>query len=178
MPASQILKDGYGQCNTKAILLMALFRAAKIPCRLHGFTIKKQLQRGVVPELVYPLAPSNIIHAWVEIEYKDKWISLEGFILDGQYLSALQTKFNATESICKYGAGTDTLSAPNVEWTGHDTYIQKTGINNDFGVFDNPDSFYTKHRQSLSPLKSALYRYGIRHWMNARVKKLRQTGAL
>lgn len=53
IPASEVLKDGYGQCNTKATLLMALLRALNIPCRLHGFTIHKGLQRGVVPELVY-----------------------------------------------------------------------------------------------------------------------------
>ena len=29
--ASQILKDGYGQCNTKSTLLMALLRANGIP---------------------------------------------------------------------------------------------------------------------------------------------------
>lgn len=37
--ASQVLKDGYGQCNTKSTLLMALLRAVNIPNRLHGFTI-------------------------------------------------------------------------------------------------------------------------------------------
>ena len=44
--ASQVLKDGYGQCNTKSTLLMALLRAVNIPNRLHGFTIDKALQKG------------------------------------------------------------------------------------------------------------------------------------
>ena len=38
IPASQVLEDGYGQCNTKGTLLMALLRALNIPCpstRLH-----------------------------------------------------------------------------------------------------------------------------------------------
>ena len=63
LPASRVLADGYGQCNTKGTLLMALLRALDVPCRFHGFTIDKRLQRGVVPELVYPLAPANIIHS-------------------------------------------------------------------------------------------------------------------
>lgn len=29
IPASKVLKDGYGQCNTKGTLFMALLRAAK-----------------------------------------------------------------------------------------------------------------------------------------------------
>lgn len=49
IPASEVLSDGYGQCNTKGTLLMALLRGVGIKCRIHGFTIHKGLQRGVVP---------------------------------------------------------------------------------------------------------------------------------
>lgn len=44
VPASRVLRDGYGQCNTKGTLFMALLRACDIPCRVHGFTIDKKLQ--------------------------------------------------------------------------------------------------------------------------------------
>ncbi len=63
IPASEVLSDGYGQCNTKSTLLMALLRAVSISCRIRGFTIHKSLQRGVVPELVYPITPDNILHS-------------------------------------------------------------------------------------------------------------------
>ena len=46
--ASQVLSDGYGQCNTKGTLFMALLRACGIPCRVHGFTIDKKLQKGAM----------------------------------------------------------------------------------------------------------------------------------
>ena len=36
LTASQVLKDGYGQCNTKATLFMALLRRLGIQCRFHG----------------------------------------------------------------------------------------------------------------------------------------------
>ncbi len=45
LPASQVLADGIGQCNTKTTLLMALLRTPGVPCRFHGFTIHKALQR-------------------------------------------------------------------------------------------------------------------------------------
>lgn len=172
LPASKILADGYGQCNTKGTLLMALLRGLGVPCRFHGFTIDKRLQRGVVPELVYPLAPSNIIHSWVEIQHDGQWLELEGFILDTPVLDALQNAFPDRNSLCAYGAGTDCLQSPDVAWRGASTYIQKTGINHDFGTFDNPDAFYENHRQ-LSGLKGVLYRLVVRHWMNNRVKKMR-----
>lgn len=173
LPASAMLADGYGQCNTKATLLMALLRGLGIPCRLHGFTIDKGLQRGVVPELVYPIAPRNILHSWVEIEVDGKWINLEGFILDEEVLSALQKHFPERQNLCAYGAGTDRLQDPAVCWTGASTYIQQTGINQDFGVFDAPDDFYARHRQ-LTGLRGFLYRTILRHWMNRRVGSIRR----
>lgn len=173
IPASQVLSDGYGQCNTKGTLLMALLRGAGIRCQLHGFTIHKGLQRGVVPEPVYPLAPEEILHSWVEIEFDGAWINLEGFILDDAFLSVLKITFSKTDSLCGYGAGTECLSAPPVTWEGRDTYIQKTGIVQDFGVFDTPDAFYGAHEQSFGWLRGVLYRHVIRHWMNARVRAFR-----
>lgn len=171
--AAEVLADGFGQCNTKGTLLMALLRAVGVRCRLHGFTIHKELQRGVVPEIVYPLAPEEIIHSWVEVETESGWVYLEGFILDAAFLSALQSKFPKASSLCGYGAGTDCLANPPVEWTGGDTYIQETGIVQDFGTFDAPDAFYANHRQSFSLVKGLLYRHIIRHWMNARVRRIR-----
>lgn len=171
--AAEVLADGLGQCNTKGTLLMALLRAVGVRCRLHGFTIHKALQRGVVPEPVYPLAPEEIIHSWVEVETETGWVNLEGFILDAAFLSSLQSTFSGTLSLCGYGAGTDSLQAPPVEWTGGDTYIQETGIVQDFGTFNAPDDFYVNHRQSFSLVKELLYRHIIRHWMNARVRRIR-----
>ncbi len=172
LPSSKVLADGYGQCNTKGTLLMALLRALGIPCRFHGFTIDKGLQRGVVPELVYPLAPRNIIHSWVEVQHRGEWLELEGFILDQAVLTALQAAFPDRTSLCAYGAGTDCLQEPNVAWAGQSTYIQKTGINRDFGVFDSPDAFYADHRQ-LTGFRGLAYRLVIRHWMNRRVAQMR-----
>ena len=173
IPASEVLADGYGQCNTKGTLLMALLRGLGLPCRLHGFTIHKALQRGVVPEAVYPIAPEEILHSWVEVWTQARWIELEGFILDNGFLARLQQAFAGAESLCGYGAGTDCLSAPPIEWTGENTYIQKTGIARDFGTYDTPDLFYAEHRQQFGPLRDLIYRGIVRHWMNARVRAIR-----
>ena len=53
IPASRVLADGYGQCNTKGTLFMALLRGVDIPCRVHGFTIDKNLQKGAMTGIVY-----------------------------------------------------------------------------------------------------------------------------
>jgi transglutaminase-like putative cysteine protease len=173
LPASSVLADGIGQCNTKSTLLMALLRAVGISCRFHGFTIDKPLQKGAITGLAYWLAPQRIIHSWVEVNLEGRWIALEGFILDEPYLASLQRRFPQARRFCGYGAATPDLSAPGVEWRGQDTYIQKDGIADDFGVFDSPDAFYARHGSNLSGLKRWLYRRVIRHAMNRNVARIR-----
>ncbi len=179
LPASQVLADGIGQCNTKGTLFMALLRAAGIPCRFHGFTIDKALQKGAITGVAYVLAPRSIIHSWVEVWLDGRWVELEGFILDKAYLSKLQEMFADHEgAFCGFGAATPDLKNPQVDWTGGNTYIQKDGINRDFGVFDNPDSFYAKHGANLSGPKKWLFQAVVRRWMNANVERVRSGGAL
>ena len=174
LPASTVLADGMGQCNTKGTLLMALFRAVGVACRLHGFTIDKALQKGAITGIAYQLAPRSIIHSWVEIWSAGQWIRLEGFILDRAYLQALQGQFaNHQGPFCGYGAATPDLQCPPVDWLGQDTFIQKDGINHDFGLYDTPDDFYAQHGVNLSGLKGWLYVHIIRHSMNRNVHRLR-----
>lgn len=173
LPASRVLADGIGQCNTKSTLLMALLRAVGVPCRFHGFTIDKALQKGAITGLAYRLAPQRIIHSWVEVLLDGRWIALEGFILDAPYLASLQRRFPQARLFCGYGAATTDLSAPGVEWRGQDTSIQKEGIADDFGVFDSPDAFYARHGSNLSGLKRWLYERVIRHAMNRNVARIR-----
>ena len=174
--ASQVLKDGYGQCNTKSTLLMALLRAVNIPSRLHGFTIDKALQKGAINGIWYDLSPSNILHSWVEIYIEEKWFNLEGVILDKIYLKKLQSiNSNKTATFCGYGVYTDNFLNPPIEWNLNDTYIQDKGINQDFGLLDNPDAFYKKHRQELSFFKKLMYMYIVRHLMNRNVRKIRNS---
>lgn len=174
IPASEVLSDGYGQCNTKGTLFMALLRAVGIPCRIHGFTINKKLQKGAMTGLIYKLAPQSIIHSWVEIQYKEHWYNIEGFILDSEYLKKLQKKFSDCETnFCGYGAATDNFQNPQVDWNANDTYIQKEGINQDFGLFDSPDEFFKKHQQPLSPLKKWTYQNIGRKLMNRNVERIR-----
>lgn len=174
MTAEEVLKDGYGQCNTKAILFMALLRAAHIPCRIHGFTINKALQKGAMTGIVYKKAPKNVLHSWVEVFYDAQWYALEGLILDQQYLSNLQQKFKACSgAFCGYGMAVDDFKAPVIDWDVNNTYIQSKGINQDFGIFSSPDELFQAHRQEMSKAKEFLYKNLGRHLMNRNIKKIR-----
>ncbi|MFF2886288.1 transglutaminase family protein [Paenibacillus sp. NPDC057967] len=175
IPASEVLQNGYGQCNTKGILFMALLRAVGVPCRMHGFAIDKQLQKGAMRGWYYQLSPKEIVHSWVEVQYEDKWLNIEGFILDIPYLTKLQQKFGqCTGSFCGYGIATDDFQNPDIYWDENDTYVQKEGIVRDFGIYDSPDAFFSVHQQRLSPFRKMMFSRVVRHLMNRNVRRIRQ----
>ena len=172
--ASKVLADGYGQCNTKGTLFMALLRACNIPCRVHGFTIDKELQKGAMTGIVYKNAPQNVFHSWVEVYFEDKWYELEAFILDMEYLRKLQRKnSNCTGAFCGYGVAVKDFKNPIIDFDRNNTYIQSEGINQDFGVYDSPDDLLKVHQQEMSVIKAFLYRNLGRHLMNRNVNKIR-----
>lgn len=174
--ASKVLMDGYGQCNTKGTLFMALLRACNIPCRVHGFTIDKELQKGAMTGIVYKNAPRNVLHSWVEVYFEDTWYELEAFILDMQYLRKLQIKnSDCTGAFCGYGVAVKNFKNPVIDFDRNNTYIQSEGINQDFGVYDSPDDLLKEHHQEMSELRAFLYRNLGRHLMNRNVNKIRNS---
>ncbi len=174
IPASKVLSDGYGQCNTKGTLFMALLRACHIPCRVHGFTIDKALQKGAMTGIIYKKAPQNVLHSWVEVYFEGIWYELEAFILDRKYLSKLQQQNkDCTGAFCGYGVAVKDFQNPAIDFNRNNTYIQSEGINQDFGVYDAPDDLLAEHQQEMSPIKALLYRTIGRFVMNRNVRKIR-----
>ena len=174
IPASQVLSDGYGQCNTKGTLFMALLRACGIPCRIHGFTIDKKLQKGAMTGFVYKSAPKNVFHSWVEVYFEEQWYELEAFILDKAYLTKLQEKnSDCIGAFCGYGVAVKDFKHPVIDFDRNNTYIQSKGINQDFGVYDSPDELLKEHHQEISGVKAFLYRNLGRHLMNRNVRRIR-----
>lgn len=176
IPASKVLSDGYGQCNTKGTLFMALLRACGIPCRVHGFTIDKKLQKGAMTGFVYRNAPDNVFHSWVEVFVEGNWYELEGFILDKQYIRSLQRiNRDCDGAFCGYGVAVKDFQNPVIDFNLNNTYIQSEGINQDFGVYDSPDEMLKEHSQDLSPAKRFAYKHLGRHLMNRNVKRIRNS---
>ncbi len=175
--ASSILGDGYGQCNTKTSLSMALFRKLEIPCRFHGFKVDKSVQRGVINGLLYILAPKHIIHSWTEIYFQNRWINLEGLILDKSYLQNLQHRFQSFKGpFCGFGVAAENLQNPPIDWQGDHTYIQDQSIVLDLGLYDSPDVFYRQHGTNLRGIRRSMFKHVARHIMNRNVKRIRESG--
>jgi hypothetical protein len=178
IPASEVLSDGIGQCNTKAILFMALLRAMNIPCRLHTYMVDKRMQKGAVGRTAYLVAPKEIIHTTVEVRYGDGWVNLEGIILDEDYIGGVQDMFAGHKgSFCGYAIGVDDFQNPHIEFDGGDTSIQSTSIVRDLGVFNSPDEFYKENGTNTNGLKTVFYKTVLHRLMNRNVQKIRSRSA-
>lgn len=174
LTAEQVLTDGYGQCNTKATLLMALLRGAGMPCRLHGFEVSKEFQRGATTALISFLAPRYIIHTWAEVYYNDQWMALEGVITDKKYFHAVKNKYKHEKGEFKrFAIATSHFSTLAIDWNGEATYVQNAAIVTDLGVWDNPDEFFAKYAQNFCGLKHFMYVNLGRKIMNHNVKRMR-----
>jgi len=70
--ASETLSRGQGYCVQKAVLLVALARAAGIPARLHFAMIRNNL----IPPKLYKVMKSNIFpwHGYAELYLQEKWV--------------------------------------------------------------------------------------------------------
>ncbi len=70
--ASEVLARGYGFCTQKAIVLAALSRCAKVPCRL-GFA---DVVNHLVPQKLLDLMGTNLFtyHGYVEFYLHGKWV--------------------------------------------------------------------------------------------------------
>jgi hypothetical protein len=178
IPASQVLQEGYGQCNTKANLFMALLRSVGIPNRIHGFTVRKTLKKGLIKGIWYWLAPKAIMHSWVEVHFEGHWYNLEGIILDQGYLSALQNRFSdCAGTFCGYGVYSKNFQNPPIDWSKNHTYIQHEGIDRDLGIFATPDELYSRYQQKLNPIERWIYQKYVRLKMNRKVQKIRSRTA-
>ncbi|MCR5213624.1 MAG: transglutaminase family protein [Eubacterium sp.] len=174
LTAEEVLRDGYGHCNTKATLLLSLFRATGIPCRLHGSKVSKEFQKGATSGIISLLAPETIIHTWVEVLYDGDWINLEGVITDDAYIEAVRKTYgNVSGPFSKYAISVPDLAKLSLDWCGKDTFVQHESMVKDYGVFDDPDTFFDIYHQTFGKIKNLAYVYYGRKKMIRNVNKMR-----
>ena len=176
LTAEEVLADGYGQCNTKATLLMALLRAVGIPCRLHGTQVSKFFQKGATSGLISVLAPESIVHTWVEVLYKGQWIAMEGVITDEAYIQGVKKRFPDHAGEFKaYAISVPDLQSLDLNWKGEDLFVQNTSVVKDYGVFESPDVFFQEHKQTWNKMKDLAYVNFGRKMMNRNVARIRES---
>jgi hypothetical protein len=174
--ASDTIRLGMGQCNTKGALFLALCRASGIPGRMHFSLIKKEIQRGLFTGIGYLLMPPLISHSWLEVEIDGKWRSLDAYINDIGFFTG------AREALRRRGWDTGysiscAKGEPSADFHIDDEqFVQMGAVVADHGVWDDPSDYYRteQYRNRPNPIKLSLYRLMIKR-VNLKVAAMRST---
>lgn len=171
--ASDVLKEGVGQCNTKTTLTIALLRAINIPARYHCGSISKNLFENIIPKWAYPLTPELIPgHCWTEFFFNNKWTAIEN-VVDLKMYEGIQNKMIDEVQKESIGCG---LSADKFqkEWDGQtDILMQDGALVEDLGTFSNADEYLAKAERFLNPIKYWIKKNVVRNAMNKKLEELR-----
>ncbi len=177
--ASETIRLGMGQCNTKGTLLLALCSAAGIPARIHFSLIKKEIQRGLFTQIGYALLPPLLSHSWVEVEIEGRWRRLDSFINDMAFYragkKALEEKGWDTGYSISFSRGESSADF-NIE---DEKFVQMDAVVADHGFWDDPSDYYRtdNYRNRPNLLKMLLYRFLIKR-VNYRVARIRSASSM
>lgn len=150
VPASEVLADGYGQCNTKVTLLCALARGAGIPTRIHAYELHREVQQKRVPVWLVRFMPKTTVFVWPEFYVQGKWIKLQKLVA---------TKPKQWDS-CPFDGARYQLEPVSREW-----------IARDLGLWSTPDELFRKHKPTVHGWRTIGWRIIGRAIMNRRVRK-------
>ena len=172
--ASQTIARGYGQCNTKGTLFLALSAAAGVPARLHYSRISKEIQHGFFTGIFYKLMPNEITHSWVEVEIDGTWQPIDSYINDLELHHAAVREL--TQKGWKTGFSVSRAAGePSAELVldgAH--YSQMAAVIGDQGIWDEPSEFFDgpNYLNRPSLIKQWLYRLYL-PIVNRRIKDIR-----
>lgn len=172
--ASQTIERGYGQCNTKGILILALCKSAGIPARLHFSRISKEIQHGFFLGLFYWMMPKEITHSWLEVDLDGHWHPVDTYINDLTLHNA------AVRELKRLGWETGfsvsrVYGEPRAELDLRDEQFSQMGaVVGDNGTWDEPADFFSGRDYLNRPglIKQALYRLYL-PLANRRIRQLR-----
>jgi hypothetical protein len=126
--ASEVLRNGFGQCNTKVTLLMALARGAGIQSRLHAYRVHRHVQQERVPAWLLRFAPEATLFFWPEFFIGERWRPLHLLVRE-----RVQTWKGCPFDNARYA------HAP----------LKTDWIAQDDGIWDSPDDYFKKHKPSV-----------------------------
>jgi hypothetical protein len=175
--ASDTIRLGYGQCNTKATLFLALCKAADIPARIHFSLITKDIQKGFFTGLAYWLMPQDISHSWIEVEVEGKWRRIDTFINDLPLFNAAKAEIKRRGWSVGYSVALKDGEASADLNLDQEAFQQMAAVSEDHGTWEDPSAYYadTKYKNRPGRLRIWFYRRLI-GGINRGVERLRTTG--
>lgn len=102
-PPEYTLACGYGHCNPKSRLLVALFQSAGLESYLHLVVLPKDILKGAIPVSRYWMIPAELSHGYVEANVEGQWCAIDSHIIDTPLLRAARARLIHEERAHGYG---------------------------------------------------------------------------
>ena len=120
--ASETIRLGYGQCNTKATLSLALCTAIGLPTRILFSLIKRNIQKGYFTGIAYWLMLRETSRSWIEVEIDGQWRRIDSFINALALYEAAQTELKRRRWSTGFSLALSDEEVPQTStWTGRCT---------------------------------------------------------
>ncbi len=150
--ARQVLDLQRGDTYDKAILLVALLRAVRIPARLRFVAYAGEVLRGLLPRTVSTAATRPVLEAWLG----GRWVATDTYIFDALYMAAARQRLQDLGWELGYGMHRDGQAL----WNGVDDawsmgrppaddplVLADHGCHHGPREFEASESFRREHRQ-------------------------------
>ena len=113
-PPDYALACGYGHCNPKSRLLVALFRAAGLESYQHFVVIPKEILKGAIPASRYWMIPAELSHSYVDVRVEGRWRAIDSHIVDTALLQGALDRLARENRSLGYGVRVDSTNT----WDG------------------------------------------------------------
>lgn len=172
--ASDVIKQGVGDCHTKGILFVALVRAVHIPARLRFVTLRSGFLRGLIDN-----RQPTVTHAIGEVLLDGQWYQTDTYVVDAALSREAREKLRSENAQLGYGVHAQAdqdwngLDHAHTHYTTHDPASLPV---TDWGVAHDPMRFYSAPtHDALRPSFVARIKWQMEILViNRRIEKLRQ----
>ena len=157
--ASDTIRSGVGQCNTKGTLFLALCKALEIPARLHFATVNKQIQQGLFTGIAFRLMPSFISHAWLEVKVDERWCRIDSYINDLPFYMAAKDELQKRSWDMGFSIASSGYNSGIEFDLDENSFVQMNAVKGDHGIWDEPADYYRSSNYKNRPSKLRLLAY-------------------
>lgn len=171
--ASQVIRCGYGYCNTKATLFVALCRACGIPARVHYGLIRAEIMRGIFPSFAFPFLPDRGPHSWTEVEIEGEWRPIDSYINDAALFRAARSRLKKSGRTMGYSlACVDDKCSCEFNF-GEKGFVHMGAVVEDHGPWDDASKYFaTEEYTRFNALQRICYPV-VAMLSNKNIEKLR-----
>jgi hypothetical protein len=171
--ASDVIKQGSGDCHTKGVLFVALLRAVRIPARLRFVSLPTGFLRGLLDT-----GQPTITHAMGEVLLGGRWYQTDTYVMDAALSREAREMLRNENALLGYGVH----AHADQDWNAFDSaHTHSTPSDpasmplTDWGVAHDPARFYDDPAHAMlrpSFIARIKWQMGV-HLVNHRIEKFR-----